>query len=79
MGAFPLDRAKADGLITQGAMIAALCGADKVVVKTRKEAHGIPTNKDNADAVALTRQAMMNVSPIDALHLPSVREENDLI
>ena len=79
MGAFPLDRAKADGLITQGAMIAALCGADKVVVKTRKEAHGIPTNKDNADAVALTRQAMMNVSPIDALHLPSVSEEKDMI
>lgn len=58
MGAFPRERIYAEALITQGAVIATLCGADKVVVKTRTEALGIPDAQSNADAVAMTRYAM---------------------
>jgi methylaspartate mutase epsilon subunit len=58
MGAFPVDRSCADALIVQGATIAALCTADKVVVKTRSEALGVPDPQSNADAVAMSCFAM---------------------
>lgn len=58
MGAFPSDRIQAEALISQGAIIAALCDVDKVVVKTRTEALGIPDSKSNADAVSMSRYAM---------------------
>jgi methylaspartate mutase epsilon subunit len=58
MGAFPHDRIYAEALIVQGAMIAALCDADKVVVKTRTEALGIPDIQSNTDAVRISRYAM---------------------
>ena len=58
MGAFPHDRVKAEALISQGAMIAALSRSDKVVVKTRTEALGIPDAKSNADAVIMSKYSM---------------------
>ncbi|WP_185819417.1 methylaspartate mutase [Chlorobium phaeovibrioides] len=58
MGAFPHERVHADALIVQGAVTAALAQADKVVVKTRTEALGIPDPQSNADAVGMSRYAM---------------------
>lgn len=58
MGAFPHDRIRAEALISQGAAIATLSGADKVVVKTRAEALGIPDAQSNADAVITSKYSM---------------------
>ena len=52
MGAFPKEKHFADALINTASVIAALVGADKIITKTRAEAHGIPTKEDNALAVA---------------------------
>lgn len=58
MGAFPYDRVRAEALISQGSVIAVLSGSDKVVVKTRTEALGIPDAKSNADAVITSKYSM---------------------
>jgi methylaspartate mutase epsilon subunit len=58
MGAFPSERVQADGLIVQGSIIGALCQADKIVVKTRSEALGVPDPRANSDAVAMSRYAI---------------------
>ncbi len=51
MGAFPSEKRKADYLIAIGAVISRLIRADKIVTKTREEAHGVPTAMANASAV----------------------------
>ncbi len=58
MGAFPVERIHAEALITQGAVTAALIAADKIVIKTRTEALGIPDSNSNADAVKVTKFAL---------------------
>ena len=58
MGAFPPEPDRATALIVLSAMNAELCGADKVVVKTRDEARGIPSIESNADAVSLVRYVL---------------------
>jgi len=58
MGAFPHDRVRSDALISQGAAIAVLSESDKVVVKTRTEALGIPDAESNADAVIAAKYSM---------------------
>ena len=52
MGAFPRDKSHADSLITTGAVISKLVGANKIITKTRAEAYGIPTKEENGDAVS---------------------------
>ena len=52
------DDPNTEALIVQGAVTAVLAGADKVVVKTRTEALGVPDPQSNADAVAMSRYAM---------------------
>lgn len=58
MGAFPYQRYAADALITQGAIIASVAKMDKIVVKTRMEALGIPDIGSNSDAVAMSKYVM---------------------
>jgi methylaspartate mutase epsilon subunit len=76
MGAFPHDRVKAEALIAQGAVIAAICNADKVVIKTRNEAIGVPDPQSNADAVVMTRYAMQLCSGHQLLGDDVVEEMN---
>lgn len=58
MGGFPPDEAKAFAVISLGATVAVLSGADKVIVKTPHEAKGIPTKEANAQGIKATRQAV---------------------
>jgi methylaspartate mutase epsilon subunit len=75
MGAFPAERIRAEALIVQGAVTAVLAGADKVVVKTRTEALGVPDPQSNADAVAMSRYAMDLCLGSTGLAGPEVEEE----
>lgn len=58
MGGFPADEAKAFGVISTGAAIAALAGATKVIVKTPHEAIGVPTKEANAQGLKATKMAL---------------------
>jgi methylaspartate mutase epsilon subunit len=58
MGAFPHDRVRSESLISQGSIIAVLSQSDKIVIKTRAEALGIPDQESNADAVVTTKYSM---------------------
>ncbi|MDN5279084.1 MAG: methylaspartate mutase epsilon subunit [Clostridiales bacterium] len=58
MGGFPEDEAKAFSVISWGASVAVLAGADKVIVKSPHEAMGIPTKEANAQGLKCTRQAI---------------------
>lgn len=58
MGGFPEDESRAFGLISLGAMAAALSGATKVIVKTPHEAIGIPTKEANAQGIKDTKMVL---------------------
>jgi methylaspartate mutase epsilon subunit len=58
MGGFPVDEAKAFGLISLGAATAALAGATKVIVKTPHEAIGIPTKEANGQGIRATKMVL---------------------
>ncbi len=58
MGAFPMNRDSADQLINMSTVIASMCGADKIITKTREEAVGIPTKEANAQTVANTQYTL---------------------
>ena len=58
MGGFPADESRAFGLISLGAMSAALSGATKVIVKTPHEAIGIPTKEANAQGIKDTKMVL---------------------
>lgn len=71
MGGFPEDESKAFGLISLGAMTAALSGATKVIVKTPHEALGIPTKEANAHGIKDTK---MVLNLLQGQRLPSSLE-----
>lgn len=58
MGGFPQDESKAFGVISWGAVTAALAKANKVIVKTPHEAMGIPTREANAAGIKATKQVL---------------------
>ncbi len=58
MGGFPEDEAKAFGIISNGATVAALSGATKVIVKTPHEAIGVPTKEANAAGLRATKMVL---------------------
>lgn len=51
MGAFPIKRSLADQLLTYSTIAGILCKSDKIILKTRDEALGIPSVEANSDAV----------------------------
>ncbi len=71
MGGFPEDESRAFGLISLGAMSAALSGATKVIVKTPHEAIGIPTKEANAQGIKDTK---MVLNLLQGQRLPSSLE-----
>jgi methylaspartate mutase epsilon subunit len=58
MAAFPEDRRRAEELIYNSAVTAALSGATRILVKTPVEAIKIPSMKDNIDGINLTSQGV---------------------
>jgi methylaspartate mutase epsilon subunit len=79
MGAFPHDRIQSEAIIAQGSFIAALCNADKVVIKTRTEALGIPDIQSNMDAVYLSKHSMDLCKDTRNIFSNEVFEETDAI
>ena len=78
MGGFPADEAKAFGVISNGALIAALSKATKVIVKTPHEAVGIPTMEANAEGLRCTKQ-VVNMMFEQVLSSDKVEEEKEII
>lgn len=58
MGAFPSNKEFSDSLINTSTFLAALTRADKIIIKTRDEAFGIPTKESNAQSVANTKYTL---------------------
>ncbi len=73
MGGFPEDEAKAYGVISWGATVAALSNATKVIVKSPHEAQGIPTKEANAAGIRLSKQI------IDMLKEQRILENNEVM
>ena len=67
MGPFPKEYEKASSLIIQGSINAALINADKVIVKTKYEAHSIPTIEANCEAVSNVKYILDRFSLKDTL------------
>jgi methylaspartate mutase epsilon subunit len=72
MGAFPRDKNHSDSLINTATVIAALVGADKIITKTRDEAHGIPTKESNAQAVSNVKYTLNMLKG-----LPNIADEEE--
>ena len=79
MGAFPSDPVHAQNLIAASALIAGLVGADKIVIKTRDEARGIPSIETNCEAVRSVRYVLDKHPAGRAADSTSVAEERQLI
>jgi methylaspartate mutase epsilon subunit len=58
MAAFPTDPGRAEELVLQSAVTAAMSGATRLMVKTPVEAFRIPTVQDNIFALQLVRQGL---------------------
>ncbi|MBN2725285.1 MAG: methylaspartate mutase subunit E [Deltaproteobacteria bacterium] len=79
MGGFPENEAKAFSVITWGATVGRLAGADKIIVKTPHEAMGIPTREANAQGLLASRQAISMLYEQKLPVGPTYRREIDLI
>ena len=58
MGAWPMNRAQAAGLIVYGGFAAAVGGAHNVTTKSTSEALGIPTPEYNAEGLIMSRMGV---------------------
>ncbi len=75
MGAFPRDKNLSDSLINTNTVIAAMVRADKIIIKTRDEAFGIPTMQCNAQSVANTKYTLRTLKGLPMIH-DEEEEEN---
>ena len=75
MGAFPRDKNLSDSLINTNTVIAAMVRADKIIIKTRDEAFGIPTMQCNAQSVANTKYTLRTLKGLPQVH-DAAEEEN---
>ena len=79
MGAFPRNKELSDSLINTSTVISSLVRADKIIIKTRDEAFGIPTMQCNAQSVANTKYTfkVLNGLPLisDAEEEANLEEE----
>lgn len=78
MGGFPADEAKAFGIISSGALTAALARATKVIVKSPHEAVGIPTMEANAQGLRCTKQTV-NMLIDQSFPESALAEEKEII
>ncbi len=75
MGAFPRNKELSDSLINTNTVIAAMVRADKIIIKTRDEAFGIPTMQCNAQSVANTKYTLRTLKGLPAIK-DEAEEEN---
>ncbi|SDD36595.1 methylaspartate mutase [Actinokineospora iranica] len=75
MGVFPADRGWAEALVHYGGLVGRIGAADKVITKTRQEAHGIPTAAANAEGLRLARAACSPLLDFIRLNEDRVTEE----
>ena len=75
MGAFPRNKELSDTLITTNTVIAAMVRADKIIIKTRDEAFGIPTMQCNAQSVANTKYTLRTLKGLPVIS-DEAEEEN---
>lgn len=75
MGAFPRNKELSDSLINTNTVIAAMVRADKIIIKTRDEAFGIPTMQCNAQSVANTKYTLRTLKGLPLIH-DDEEEEN---
>ncbi len=75
MGAFPRNKELSDQLINTNTVIAAMVRADKIIIKTRDEAFGIPTMQCNAQSVANTKYTLRTLKGLPIVH-DEAEEEN---
>ncbi|MDD3324877.1 MAG: methylaspartate mutase [Sulfurospirillaceae bacterium] len=68
MGAFPRNKELSDSLINTNTVIAAMVRADKIIIKTRDEAFGIPTMQCNAQSVANTKYTLRTLKGLPVVH-----------
>jgi methylaspartate mutase epsilon subunit len=78
MAAFPEVPARAEELIYNSAVTAALSGATRVIVKTPAEAYKIPTLKDNIHGLGLVMRGVSDAGR-EEFDEESVAEESDII
>ncbi len=79
MGQFPTGPVEAAALITGSTQIAAIIGADKIVVKTVDEALGVPDPVSNADAVRAVRYVLDRFRWADPISSKAIDGEENLI
>ena len=75
MGAFPRNKELSDSLINTNTVIAAMVRADKIIIKTRDEAFGIPTMQCNAQSVANTKYTLRTLKGLPIIS-DEAEEEN---
>ncbi|MDD4506472.1 MAG: methylaspartate mutase [Sulfurospirillaceae bacterium] len=75
MGAFPRNKELSDSLINTNTVIAAMVRADKIIIKTRDEAFGIPTMQCNAQSVANTKYTLRTLKGLPVIS-DEAEEEN---
>lgn len=79
MGGFPQDEAKAYGVISLGAAVAALSKATKVIIKTPHEALGVPTKEANAQGIKTTKQVINMLKDQNLPTSKEVEQEEEVI
>jgi methylaspartate mutase epsilon subunit len=79
MGGFPQDESKAYGVISWGAVTAALGKANKVIVKTPHEALGIPTKEANASGLRTTKQILNMLKDQELPRTQELLSEEEII
>ena len=79
MGGFPDDEARAFGVISWGAVTAALGKATKIIVKTPHEALGVPTKEANAQGLRATKQVLNMLKDQALPENPALAEERQVI
>ena len=79
MSAFPGDTDRAADLIGMATLIGRFVEADKIVIKTRHEALGVPPVEVNCEAVRQTRYILDTFSPVGGLTSPDIEEECALL
>jgi len=79
MGQFPPRPEKAAALIAGSSVISNLISADKIVVKTRDEALGVPRAEVNAEAVETVQYVLRTFGCVEQLTSPLIDREAALI
>ncbi|MCK8825349.1 methylaspartate mutase subunit E [Fuchsiella alkaliacetigena] len=79
MGGFPQDEAQAFGVISWGAVTAALANATKVIVKTPHEALGVPTKEANAQGLRATKQVINMLKDQQSFNGEELATEKEMI